>query len=173
MSIPVNFNGVEPQEGGQGGAPLPDGDYIVRIDKATEIQGRTNGTPGIECTMVVLVGDHKNRLLWDTVWITPKTLGMVRHKLDVMGIPVTDGPFSIEPDHFLGRRVTATVRQETYEHQGDTRTKNVVKGWQPAPSTGGPDPLASTGDPFAKPAGNDIPAPAAAAPTTSDADIPF
>lgn len=160
MGIPTDFNGVESKEGG---GVIPDGDYIVRIDKATEIAGRTNGTPGIECTMTILVGDEKDRQVWDTVWVTPKTLPMVRHKFDVMGVPVPDGPFTIEPDHFLGRRLIAVVRQEAYTNKdGDEKTRAAVKAWKPAPSSGGADPLAN--------AGNGIPTPAPPVPAaTSDA----
>lgn len=163
MGITMNMDGVEAQ---QGGGPLPDGDYIVRIDKAVEIAGRTNGTPGIECTMVVLVGDHKDRLVWDTMWITTKALGMVRHRLESAGVPIPHGEFVLEAQQLVGRRVQVTVRTEKYEAKdGSQKDRNVVKGWKPAPGSSGNDPLAA-------PVGNDIPTPAPAA-AVSDDDIPF
>jgi hypothetical protein len=161
MGIPMNMNGVDPQ---QGGGPLPNGDYIVKIVDAVEIEGRTNKTPGIECTMEVLVGDHAERRVWDTIWVTPKTLGMVRWRLECAGVPIPDGEFELEGRHLMGRRVLVTVRQEAYTgRDGEQKTKAAVKGWKPAPA-------AAPDDPFVNAASVD---PGSTPPPHTDDDIPF
>ena len=157
----MNMNGVDPQSGS---GPLPPGDYVVKIVEAEEIESRTNETPGIECTMEVLVGEHAERRVWDTIWVTPKTLGMVRWRLECAGVQIPDGDFELEARPLVGRRVQVTVRHEPYTNRdGEQKTKAAVKGWKAPPGAGGDDPLTS-------PASD--PGPADRPPHTDD-DIPF
>jgi hypothetical protein len=155
------MGGVEPQQGG--GGPLPDGDYIVRITAASE-RTANSGTPGFEFEMEVLVGDHAGRKVWDRLWFTDKTKGMVLWRMECAGIKVPDGDFTLEPDHFIGKRVQVTTRQEPYEGKdGSMKTRAEVKGWNPPPGGGNGVP----GDPLAADPGSPAP------PRDDDDAIPF
>lgn len=162
MGIPMNLDGVEPQEGG-GGGPLPDGEYIVRITACAQRTAST-GTPGFEMEMTVLVGEFEGRKVWDRLWFTPNTAGQVRWKMECAGIPIPAGNFTVEPEHFEGRRVKIVVRQEAYTAKdGTQKTRAEVNGWQAPPGSGAEDPFAqmTDGDPGSQ------------APPRDDDDIPF
>lgn len=166
MGIRLNMNGVEPQTGGSG--PLPEGEYIVKIIEATEKTAST-GTPGIECTMEVLVGEHEGGRVWDNIWLSEKALGVARHKLECAGVPIPEDEFVLEAQHLVGRRVQVVVRHEAYtDRESNQRTAARVKAWSAPPGAG-----AASDDPFSGGgAGTGIPNPAPAGPADDD-DIPF
>lgn len=167
MGVRLNMQGVEPQQGG--GGPLPDGDYIVRITAAAERRANS-GTQGFEFEMEVLVGEHQGRKVWDRLWFTDKTKGMVLWRMECAGIKVPDGDFTLEPDHFMGKRVQITTRLEDYPaNDGSTKQRAEVKGWSPPPS--GSNGMA--GDPLAADPGPEAPARGAGGGGALDDDIPF
>jgi hypothetical protein len=138
MGIDVDFTGVEATPGG---GPVAEGEYRCRIDEAKEKVAST-GTPGVEVVLKIMGGEYDGRLLWDTIWISDKALGVARWKLQCAGLKVPDGPFRLEARQLVGRVIKATVRHEEYD--GKFRAR--VKAWDEAEGAAGPAPAPRTGD---------------------------
>lgn len=140
MGISVNFDGVEAT---QGGGPLPEGEYLVVIDEAEQTTSQ-GGTPGVSTKLRVIRGEHEDRLLWDTIWITDKAMGVARWKLECAGLPIPQGQFNLEPRNLVGRKVKVVVKQEEYD--GKVRAR--VKAWDSAGQNDGvADPMAGAAKP--------------------------
>jgi len=65
---------------------------------------------------------------------------MAKWKLQAAGLPIPEGPFSLNPANLVGRPVMIVVRHEDYEGKPQVR----VKGWDAAP--GGSSPASKTDD---------------------------
>lgn len=126
MSIPVPNLSDTPAAGGF--EPVPDGWYSVRVDGASETIART-GTPGIALTLCIEEpAEHRSRLLWDTIWVSPNSLGFVRQKLEALGYPIPTGDFNLDPNALVGRRARVRTEQESYVgSQGEAKTRVSVK----------------------------------------------
>lgn len=69
---------------------LPDGEYEVFITGAKVSNPSSNGNLGVQ--MVMTVRDDvdqtgKGRKVWDTMWVTPNTKGLIQGRLKAMQIP--------------------------------------------------------------------------------------
>lgn len=124
MSINVDFTGVEAVAYDGPGDLIPEGSYLVRVEKA-EVGYSQAGNEGIKLRLKVQGGDHDGRVVFDDLWLTEKALGYVRYRLEVMGAKIPDGPFNLDPDHLVGRRARVEVVHETFREK--TRAK--VAGW--------------------------------------------
>jgi hypothetical protein len=59
-----------------GGAPLPDGEYIVKIVKAILTESKTSGLPMIKREFIITKGEYKGIQLWDNLVLNE--YGMVK-----------------------------------------------------------------------------------------------
>lgn len=163
MAIPVSFDGVEPMAGG---GIVPPGDYLVRVDAADETES-SRGTPGIEMQLRIVGGPEDGRLLFDTLWITAKAMGMVRHRLECMGVAIPAGKWQLSPQTVTGRRARVVVRHEQYtSREGEQKTRAKVAAWEPVGSDWPP------ASPF-EDAPSAAPAAAGGGRIDPDGDIPF
>ena len=74
--------------------PLPRGTYRARVTDG-ELVTSKGGTPGYTLTFNVVDGEHSNRRLWHTAWLTPAALPMTKRdlaKLGVTSLDMLDGP---------------------------------------------------------------------------------
>jgi hypothetical protein len=131
ISIP-DLSSTDPVGGGF--EPVPDGWYTVRVDGASETTART-GTPGIALTLRIEEPvEHRDRLLWNTIWVTANSLGFVRQKLEAMGYKIPAGPFELHPNALVGRRVRVRTEQQPYVgSQGEAKTRVSVETYAPVP----------------------------------------
>ncbi|HWH13294.1 MAG TPA: DUF669 domain-containing protein [Miltoncostaeaceae bacterium] len=158
MAIPVNFDGIEAKAGG---GMVPPGEYRVRVEHAEETTAST-GTPGIELQLRVVGGPEDGGLLFDTIWITPRAMPFVRHRLECMGVKIPAGQWSLTPQPLLGRVARVVVRHETYtSREGEQKVRPRVAGWE-KPAADWP-PAAPFEEPTQAPTGG----------AGGDDDIPF
>src|SRR5262249_27680659 len=66
-------------------APIPPGDYILRI-LSGELSNSRGGTPGYKLTLEVAAGEHEGRRLWHDLWLTAAALPMSKRDLAKLGI---------------------------------------------------------------------------------------
>ena len=66
-------------------APLPRGTYICRLNSGKLRQART-GTPEYVLAFKVLDGEHKGRLVWHSLYLTPAALPMTKRDLAKIGV---------------------------------------------------------------------------------------
>ena len=59
---------------------LPAGIYECEAIKGEQFESK-NGTPGYKITWKVLIGEHKGRLLWQDLWLTPAAMPMAKRQL--------------------------------------------------------------------------------------------
>lgn len=137
---------------------IPDGEYVLRIEKAIEGVSKSGGDYQVRVDFKVAEGQHKNfPINWHRVTFVPadrKGAGLAIHFLKCIGEP-WEGEFQIDPKRWVSRRVLAYIEAEEYNGY-----KNMKVRWtKPAPDTsGGSHPgLAHAGgkDPLDKTSGAD------------------
>jgi hypothetical protein len=153
MSIEVNLDGVEAWSGVE---TLPEGWHVVVIREVKEIKSGS-GTPGLEFTLEATEGEFRGARVRDYQYVTERSYGAVRQKLEAARYPIPSGKFAIDLVRLRGRSVRVLVREEVFD--GKPRAR--VKSWEPADATSG---------------NSDMPAPAAVgggAASYHDDEIPF
>ncbi len=174
----VNFAELVKQAGtaatsGNNYAPLPDGDYDLKV---IEAQATTTSTGKLmfKITNEVQGGAHDKRRVWDQLVVTqdnPKAMNMFFMKAGAMGLPTTyfeqnPTPAQIE-QALLGRSFRGTLGTRTYNGNQSNEIKKYFPSQAAAPAAAAP---AAT--PFAAPAPAPAPAPVAAAPAPAPAPAP-
>ncbi len=138
MSNEVDFTGVEPKRGGGGfGDPVAEGIYSVTI---TEAKAPKSTTPGVNVKFEIDGGAEAGRWLWDTIWLSPKSLPFARQKLESCGYAVPAGKLSVDTliDGLVGRRCMVTVEHRP-DRQDPDKMRAQVTFWDPPGSIGGGD----------------------------------
>lgn len=123
LDFDFTVNHDEAQEFGR----LPDGTYEVFITGAKETEAST-GTKGIQMVMTVrddVVQSGKGQKVWDTMWITPNTKGIIQGRLKAMQIPSGTQFHTMQDmiDAIKGLPVRIQVRAQA----NDDRYNEVVK----------------------------------------------
>ncbi len=182
----VNFSELVKQAGtaatsGGNYAPLPDGDYDLKV---IEAQATTTSTGKLmfKITNEVQGGAHDKRRVWDQLVVTqdnPKAMNMFFMKAGAMGLPTTyfeqnPTPAQIE-QALIGRAFRATLGARTYNGNQSNEIKRYFALTAAAPAataTAAPVAAAPAPAPAPAPAAAPAPAPAPASPVASE-DTPF
>jgi hypothetical protein len=176
----VNFSELVKQAGSAATsnnyAPLPDGDYELKI---IEAQATTTSTGKLmfKVTNEVQGGAHDKRRVWDQLVVSadnPKAMNMFFMKASAMGLPTSyfeqnPTPAQIE-QALLGRAFRGTLGTRTYNgNQSNEIKRYYASGTAAAPAATAPAaaPVAA-----AAPAPAPAPVPVAAAPAPAPAPAP-
>ncbi len=65
--------------------PLPSGEYRCSIASG-ELFNAKSGTPGYKLKLVVVEGEHADRVVWHDVWLSEAALPMAKRDLGKLGI---------------------------------------------------------------------------------------
>ena len=65
--------------------PLPSGEYRCSIASG-ELFNAKSGTPGYKLKLVVLEGEHADRVVWHDVWLSEAALPMAKRDLGKLGV---------------------------------------------------------------------------------------
>ena len=98
--------------------PLPSGEYRCSIASG-ELFNAKQGTPGYKLKLVVLEGEHADRVVWHDVWLTEAALPMAKRDLGKLGIT--------EP----GATGATTSRRHHRQREGGTPKERRRDGIQP------------------------------------------
>jgi hypothetical protein len=166
---------------------LPDDKYPLKISKV-EIRTSTNtGKTGFNITCDVISGEHKNRKLFHTFWLSPenpKAMGFFFADMGNLGIPrnffLTNPSNETLMTQLKGRTFLGKVGTEEYNGKESNKIQNISKletvggagpaGGPPAPAGMAPAPTGMAPAPTAAPAPTPEPAlPAATAPLAATA----
>lgn len=97
---------------------IPDGEYILRVDKVKEGKSK-NDDYQVTCSMRVADGERKgfpvnyHRVTFLNPAKNPKAAGMSIHWLKVLGQP-WEGKFKIYPEDWIGKCFLAYLAAETF-----------------------------------------------------------
>ena len=67
-------------------APLPTGEYALRILSGELFTSKSKGTPGYKLTLEVTEGEFEGRRAWHDFWLTPAALPMTKRDLAKIGV---------------------------------------------------------------------------------------
>jgi hypothetical protein len=65
--------------------PLPSGEYRCRVASG-ELGNSKQGTPGYKLKLVVVHGEHVDRVVWHDLWLSEAALPMTKRDLGKLGI---------------------------------------------------------------------------------------
>lgn len=146
-------------------APLPDGDYDLKVLEATA-KTSSNGKPMYEIKTEVQTGPHAKRLVWDRLVVSKESPGALRYffrKMAALGLD--ENFFARQPSDndivaaLNGRSFRAKIGPST----GGSRPGNEIKEYYPATAVPGMVPAPAQGAPapavYAAPAPAPAPAP--------------
>tara|TARA_R110002096_G_scaffold414842_1_gene616150 strand:+ start:2166 stop:2702 length:537 start_codon:yes stop_codon:yes gene_type:complete len=104
---------------------LPPGTHEVTVKRCEEkVSGNNND--GLN----MLLEDHEGRSVWDTVWITPKSMPNVLRFAKAIGCEPQSGvALTLTPEAVTGRRAFISVVEEEYD--GKLRARIEFMSWQP------------------------------------------
>jgi hypothetical protein len=66
--------------------PLPSGEYRCSIASGELFTAKKNGTLGYKLKLVVVEGEHADRVVWHDVWLSEAALPMAKRDLGKLGI---------------------------------------------------------------------------------------
>jgi hypothetical protein len=69
--------------------PLPSGEYRCGVVSG-ELFTATKGTPGYKIKLVVVAGDHTDRVVWHDIWLTEPAMKMAKRDLGKLGVTSFD-----------------------------------------------------------------------------------
>lgn len=132
----IDFSNVPDTNGTK--KPLPPGDYFCRVDKVKDGTSK-QGNRKWDITFKVMEGQHKGRLVWDTLTFSENALWRVKVALKRLGFDVS-GKVSIHPHELEGREAILALIVDHSMYQGQPQSRNKVKAYvDPSPSQeGGP-----------------------------------
>lgn len=133
MSQRIAFDLTEEDFNEDGGyAPIEPGTYDVEIVEAEMTNSSKKGTLGYSLRYKS-ADDRFKGMLFENVWITPKTLGKsVKQFIRATGrtpLPTLDDPSIPLAEDLIGAELTVTVIHETYEKDGEEKVAARVKGF--------------------------------------------
>ena len=156
------------QSAGGGFAPLPEGDYDLKVLEASATTTST-GKPMFKLKNEVQSGPHAKRLVWDNIVVStdnPTALGFFFRKMKALGLD--ENFFATGPGD---GQITSALTGRSFRGKISVRTwngkdQNEIKEYYPvqgAPVAGGFTPGAPVAAPYAAPAPAPAPAPVPAA----------
>lgn len=116
--VKVDFSDTDSRGGkkGRGGRKhYPPGDYAVKCVKAELTKSSEKETPGIAVGYKILSGKYKGQEVFDTLWLTPKSLWRVRQTLEAMGIKVPSKAVNIDTSMLKNKSLAVSLDDEEYE----------------------------------------------------------
>jgi len=122
----VQVNWDEIDEAGSGFELLPDGTYQVQVMEVVP-RDTMSGILQWNLRMAILEGDFQDRLVFDSLFFSPKALPRVKLVFSRMGLP-TEGATDLEPGDLVGRTCMVTV---TTDHWIDDSGKKIPKNKVP------------------------------------------
>jgi len=115
--ISVDFTGVS----SSGGAPIPPGDYAVKVmDVSNEISA-SKGNPYLKWELEVISPECKGRKLWHNTVLTPAALWNLRKTLEALGMEIPDSSYDLNIRELINGVMGVTVEHE--EYQGKMKAK--------------------------------------------------
>ena len=103
---------------------LPPGTHEVTVKRCEE-KVSSNNNDGLN----MLLEDHEGRSVWDTVWITPKSMPNVLRFAKALGCEPQSGvALTLTPEAVTGRRAFISVVEEEYD--GKLRARVEFMSWQ-------------------------------------------
>lgn len=120
---PIQVKDLDKTEAWKGGAMLPPGQHVVRIESADDSTPSSGGHDQVEMEFQAQDGSGSIR---DWLVFTPKTLGKARSLLDAVGIVPESGEWVFPTDALTGKTLTITVAQEP-DRQGATNDDGTPK----------------------------------------------
>jgi hypothetical protein len=96
------------------------GDHPVKITKVRPVNAKDKGTPGIEFTFKVTKGKSKNKVITDTLWLTPKALPRFRTLFSAFGVKLPKTAKKIPYKKVVGRELVVTVEMGEPNDDGKT-----------------------------------------------------
>lgn len=120
MGITINLDGVETDRGPQ---YLREGTFNVKIIEANATVAST-GTPQLFLRLECIDGDDKGSVATDYIAVTENTRWHVKRVFDAVRLDVPPGDFDLEPEPFLNKLCTITIRKEEFEGKDRHRVKN-------------------------------------------------
>jgi hypothetical protein len=99
--------------------PLPEGRYIVTVDKAELTTTKDSGNPMIKVTLKILEGEFKNRLAWDNFVLVEKSLWKLKGFLEAINSKIAESTNVTEQDianAMVGAKVSVYFEQRVGEN---------------------------------------------------------
>lgn len=115
--VKVDFSDVESRGGKKssgGRKRYPEGDYHVKVTKATIGKSGEKETPRVELELKIAEGKHKGGTLRDDLYLTEKSLWRVRQTMEAMGIRVPSKRVNIDVLKFQNKEYAVTLADEEY-----------------------------------------------------------
>lgn len=110
MSYKMNYTGVDESGSFE---PLPEGTYVVSIERVEETVTKSSGLPMVKVRYKVLNdGKHRNRIVFDQIVLfgkDDKGAGMTKHFLHVIGEPY-DAIFEVNPQNWIGKELLVQLK---------------------------------------------------------------
>lgn len=121
MPLRLDFSQV------QGGdfEPIPEGDYLVEIEKV-EHKHSQSGNEMLQMTFNVVEGEYAGRKVFDNYVLTQAALWKLKSLFVALGKDVS-GIAEFEPDELIGNKFIATVSVEEYNGNENNRIKKHKK----------------------------------------------
>lgn len=119
--MPYEYDTTGADMSGQGDFVIPDGEYIMRIEKVTEGRSKKENEYQVTCDLKVVEGDRKNfqvrfhRVTFTDPKRSPKGAGMAIHFLKTIGQPWENKP-NIDPSHWVGKVFMAWLEVSEYNN---------------------------------------------------------
>lgn len=101
----VNLNGVS---SATSSGPIPPGQYHVRVVDVTEKSNQ------VRLELQVLDAEFSGRLVWDSLFSTPKALPRLRLAAEALGFDC-DGMVDLSAESLRGRECLVTVEDSEYD----------------------------------------------------------
>jgi len=119
----INFDEVE--TGGGGFAPIPDGNYLVKIESIHSGRQTRAGDEMWGLELVVTDGDYQGRKIFDNLVFSQKALWRVKMTCSRFGVPLT-GEVEIADiiPRLQGRKAWADVFSEEYNGKTNNRVRD-------------------------------------------------
>lgn len=108
-TLTLDFTNVESRD------VLPEGTYVVKVDKVTEEEGAK--APYLKWELSVTQGDHKNRKLWHNTSLAPQALWSLRGLLEALGMEIPTGVYKLDLKQLIGLPVAVTIEHRTYQNK--------------------------------------------------------
>ena len=93
--------------------PIPTGTYPCKIKAVTPSKTKDGKSDMFRIQLQVNEGEYYKRIVFDQVVFSPKGMTFVKILCGAIGMDTTK-PFSVEPDHLIGKDVLVDVIQDTY-----------------------------------------------------------
>jgi Protein of unknown function (DUF669) len=105
--------------------PIPEGEYLCRIDKVEEALTGA-GNEMWKLRLAVVSGEHKGRFLFDNLVFSEKALKRAKFVCRCLGVDVS-GEIDLTPEMIVGKQANVRVEIEEYvDDEGHEKKRNRV-----------------------------------------------